>query len=70
MLGTDENIPMDDRVCRAVQKVHKQIQASATPNLPLFWTEWNVPGHMQARDTTYVGPALANTVRECDGMSI
>jgi xylan 1,4-beta-xylosidase len=68
MLGTNENIPMDDRVCRAVQKVHKQIQASATPNMPLFWTEWNVPGHMEARDTTYVGPALANTIRECDGM--
>lgn len=68
MLGIDENIPMDDRVCLAVQKVHNQIRASATPNLPLFWTEWNVPGHMEARDTTYVGPALANTVRECDGM--
>jgi xylan 1,4-beta-xylosidase len=47
--------------------VHKQIQASSTPNLPLFWTEWNVPGAMEARDTTYVGPALANTVRQCDG---
>jgi xylan 1,4-beta-xylosidase len=23
---------------------------------------------MEARDTTYVGPALANTIRECDGM--
>ena len=68
MLGSNEDIPMDDRVCLAVQKVRKQIQASSTPNLPLFWTEWNVPGAMQARDTTYVGPALANTVRACDGM--
>ncbi len=68
MLGSNENIPMDDRVCLAVQKVRKQIQASSTPNLPLFWTEWNVPGAMRARDTTYVGPALANTVRQCDGM--
>jgi xylan 1,4-beta-xylosidase len=68
MLGTNENIPMDDRVCLAVKKVRKQIQISSTPKLPLFWTEWNVPGAMQARDTTYVGPALANTVRECDGM--
>lgn len=68
MLGMNENIPMDHRVCLAVQKVRKQIQASSTPNLPLFWTEWNVPGTMQARDTTYVGPALANTVRECDAM--
>ena len=68
MLGSNEDVPMDDRVCLAVQKVRKQIKASSMPNLPLFWTEWNVPGAMQARDTTYVGPALANTVRKCDGM--
>jgi xylan 1,4-beta-xylosidase len=37
------------------------------PELPLFWTEWNVPGQGGSRDTIYVGPALANTVRECDG---
>jgi xylan 1,4-beta-xylosidase len=67
LLGTDENIPVDDRVCRAVAKVRKQIDASPTPHLPLFWTEWSVPGLMEARDTIYVGPALANTVRECDG---
>ena len=67
LFHTTENIPMDDRVCRAVAKVQGQIYASAMPHLPLFWTEWNVPGMLEARDTTYVGPALANTVRECDG---
>ncbi len=68
LLGTDENIPMDYRVCRAVAKVRKQIQSSALPKLPLLWTEWNVPGMKEARDTSYVGPALASTVRQCDGM--
>jgi xylan 1,4-beta-xylosidase len=68
LFGTNEDIPMDDRVCRAVAKVRKQIQSSASPKLPLLWTEWNVPGMKEARDTSYVGPALANTVRECDGM--
>jgi xylan 1,4-beta-xylosidase len=68
LFGTDEKIPMDDRVCRAVEKVRKQIQASAMPHLPLFWTEWNVQGMDESRDTTFVGPGLANTVRECDGM--
>jgi xylan 1,4-beta-xylosidase len=67
LFGTNENIPMDDRVCRAVEKVRNQIQSSAMPHLPLFWTEWNVPGMMESRDTIYVGPALANTVRECAG---
>ena len=68
LFGTDEDIPMDDRVCRAVAKVRKQIQNSATPHLPLLWTEWNVPGMNEVRDTAYVGPALANTIRECDGL--
>ena len=68
LFGTNEDIPMDDRVCRAAAKVRKEIQRSAMPGLPLFWTEWNVPGMKEARDTTYVGPAVANTVRECDGM--
>ena len=67
LFGTNEDIPMDDRVCRAIAKVRKQIQSSAYPNLPLLWTEWNVPGMDEARDTSYVGPAVANTVRECDG---
>ncbi|MGA8030106.1 MAG: glycosyl hydrolase family 39 [Bryobacteraceae bacterium] len=67
LFGTNEDIPMDDRVCRAISKVRKQIQSSAMPKLPLLWTEWNVPGMKAARDTSYVGPALANTVRECDG---
>jgi xylan 1,4-beta-xylosidase len=68
LFGTDENIPMDDRVCRAAAKVKKQIQSSAMPKLPLLWTEWNVPGMMKSRDTIYVGPALANTLLECDGI--
>lgn len=67
LFGTNEDISEDDRVCRAIAKVKQQIQASSMPKLPLFWTEWNVPGKMQVRDTTYVGPVLAHTVRDCDG---
>lgn len=67
LFGTNENIPMDDRVCRAIAKVHEEIQHSAMPDLPLFWTEWNVQGMDKSRDTDFVGSALANTVRECDG---
>jgi xylan 1,4-beta-xylosidase len=69
LFGTDEQIPMDERVCRAVQKVHDQIKSSAAPSLPLFLTEWNVQGMMGARDTIFMGPALANTVRQCDGLA-
>jgi xylan 1,4-beta-xylosidase len=55
-------------VCRAVAKVKDKIRSSAAPNLPFFMSEWNVQGMMNARDTIFVGPALANTVRQCDGM--
>ena len=68
MFGTNEDLPMDDRVCRAIGKVKKQIQASAMPKLPLFWTEWNVQGMNESRDTSFVGTGLANTIRECDGL--
>ena len=68
LFGTHEQISVDDRVGRAIEKVRRQIQSSAMPRLPLFWTEWSVPGMKEARDTTFVGPALANTIRECDGL--
>jgi len=69
MLGTNQDIPMDERVCRAAAKVRGQIKVSAMPTLPLFWTEWNVQGMHESRDTIFVGPAVANTVRQCDGLS-
>ncbi len=68
LFHNDEPVPMDERVCRALAKVRGQIKASSLPNLPLYLTEWNVQGQDQSRDTTFVGPALANTIRQCDGL--
>lgn len=67
LFHNDTPVPMDERVCRAVEKVEGQIHGSPLPKLPLYWTEWNVQGQDDSRDTTFVGPALANTVRQCDG---
>jgi xylan 1,4-beta-xylosidase len=70
LFATNEEIPMDRRVCLAIKKVHDQIAASARPELPLMWTEWNVPsfGSLHARDTIYVGAALADDIGQCDGL--
>ena len=70
LFGTDEDIPVDQRVCRSIAKVHGQIAASAHPATPLMWTEWNVPsfGPARARDTAYVGAGLAETISQCDGL--
>jgi xylan 1,4-beta-xylosidase len=64
----DKDIAEEDRVCAAAAKVRRQIDASKTPRLPLLWTEWNVPGRDGLRDTPYVGPALAEAVRTCEGV--
>jgi len=68
LFGKDEDTPMDEREFRALSKVRNEIKASAQPDLPLFLTEWNVQGMRESRDTTFVGPALANTIRQCDGL--
>src|SRR5262249_3955776 len=70
LFHSDEQIPMDQRVCRAIRKVRDQINHSGRPHLPLFWTEWNVPSYadLNARDTIYVGPALAYDIVQCDSL--
>jgi xylan 1,4-beta-xylosidase len=70
IFGQKLDIPMNQRVCRAIKKVHDQIAQSRRPNLPLFWTEWSVPsyGELNARDNVYVGPALAYDIEQCDGL--
>jgi xylan 1,4-beta-xylosidase len=70
VFGTDENIPRDKMVCRAVKKVHDQIAASSMPNLPLIWSEFNASyfNEPAVTDTSYMGPWLADTIRQCDGL--
>jgi xylan 1,4-beta-xylosidase len=68
---TDEQIPRDRMVCRAVKKVHDQIQSSSMPNLPLIWTEYNASyfNEPSVTDSIYMGPWLADTIRQCDGLT-
>jgi xylan 1,4-beta-xylosidase len=59
-----------EMVCRAVQKVHGEIQASPLPAVPLIWTEFNASwsNHPEVTDAPYMGPWLAETIRQCDGL--
>jgi xylan 1,4-beta-xylosidase len=70
VFGTSEKIPRDKMVCRAVKKVHDQIQASAKPQLPLIWSEFNASymNEPAVTDTVYMGPWLADTIGQCDGL--
>ena len=70
VFGTTEKIPRNQMVCRAVKKVHDQIKASAKPNLPLIWSEFNASymNEPAVTDALYMGPWLADTIRQCDGL--
>jgi xylan 1,4-beta-xylosidase len=66
---TNENIPRADMVCRSVDKVHKEIAASPLPKLPLIFSEYNASyaNLPNVTDSVYMGPWMANTIRECAG---
>ena len=70
VFGSTESIPRGRMVCRAVQKVHAEIQSSPLPALPLLWTEFNATFRTQTEvtDAPFMGPWLAETVRQCDGL--
>ena len=70
VFGTHEPIPRTQMVCRAVRKVHDQIKSSAFPALPLIWSEFNASfaNEPAVTDAMYMGPWLADTIRQCDGL--
>jgi xylan 1,4-beta-xylosidase len=70
VFGTQEEIPRNQMVCRSAKKVHEQIKASAMPKLPLIWSEFNASYRNEpaVTDSSYMGPWLADTIRQCDGL--
>lgn len=69
VFGTSETITQDKMVCRAVRKVHEQIGSSPQPHLPLIWSEFNASysNETAVTDSAFMGPWLADTIRQCDG---
>ncbi len=70
VFGTHESIPRDKMVCRSVAKVHDQIKASAWPKMPLIWSEFNASymNEPLVTDTDFMGPWMATTISQCDGL--
>ncbi|MBS1801024.1 MAG: glycosyl hydrolase family 39 [Acidobacteria bacterium] len=68
---TDETIPRDRMVCRAVRKVHDEIAASPLPSTPLIFSEYNASyaNEPNVTDSIYMGPWLAATISQCDGLT-
>ena len=67
---THEKIGRRDMVCRAVGKVHGEIQASPQPSLPLIFSEFNASwgNFREVTDAPYMGPYMAEIIRQCDGL--
>ena len=70
VFGTDETIPRRDMVARAEKKVFGQVKASAAPNTPIIWSEYNAAymNQQEVTDSAFMGPWLANHIRESDGL--
>jgi len=68
---SDENIPRDKMVCRAVRKVYDEIAASPFPSTPLIFSEYNASyaNEPNVTDSIYMGPWLATTISQCDGLT-
>jgi len=71
VFASHEDIPRNRMVCRSVKKVHDEIQSSPMPKLPLIWSEFNASykNEPEVTDAAYMGPWLADTLRQCDGLT-
>ncbi|MGA7540089.1 MAG: hypothetical protein WBW93_15140 [Steroidobacteraceae bacterium] len=70
VFGTQETISRRTMVCRAVRKVHREIERSSYPRLPLIMSEFNASyaNEPDVTDTPYMGPWIASTIAQCDGL--
>ena len=70
VFGTHETISRRTMVCRAVGKVHREIEESPYSHLPLIMSEFNASyaNEPDVTDTPYMGPWMASTIAQCDGL--
>ncbi|MGH9582191.1 MAG: GH39 family glycosyl hydrolase, partial [Bryobacteraceae bacterium] len=71
VFGTSTPVSQRDMVARAVRKVHDEVKASAAPKTPIIFSEYNATYLTQqdVTDSAFMGPWLANNIRECDGLT-
>ncbi len=59
-----------DMVARSAKKVFDEVKASGAPDTPIIWSEYNATymNQPEVTDSAFMGPWLANNIRECDGL--
>ena len=70
VFGTDEKIARADMVVRSVHKVYEQVKHSPMPNVEIHWSEYNATymNEVEVTDSPFMGPWLAHTIAESDGL--
>jgi xylan 1,4-beta-xylosidase len=71
VFGNSTPVPRKDMVAAAIRKVHDQVSKSAAPKTPIIISEYNATylTQSQVTDSAFMGPWLANNIRECDGLT-
>ncbi len=71
LFDKDLKIPRRSMVARAAKKVHDEVAASPAPNTPIIWSEYNATymNQQEVTDSAFMGPWLANNIRESDGLA-
>jgi len=71
VFGSAAPVSQERFVCRAVRKLHDEILASSRPELPLIISEYNASykNETPVTDSVYMGPWLASTIAQCDGLA-
>ncbi len=71
VFGTDAPVPLTRMVCKAVAMVHRQVEQSPLPHLPIIYSEFNATfrNDPQFTDSLFMGPWMADTIRQCDGLT-
>lgn len=71
VFGSSEPIGRDRMVCRAARKVYDEVKASPRPQVPIIWSEYNASykNEVSVTDSAFLGPWLADTIRQCDGLA-
>jgi xylan 1,4-beta-xylosidase len=69
ILGHPAKVAPHQMLSVAVDKVHKQVMASARPDIPVIWSEFNATymSEREITDSVYMGPWLAKTISDSDG---
>lgn len=70
VFGAEGPRDVENMVPRALQKVHDQVAHSGAPQTPIIISEFNALylNQSDVEDSAFMGPWMANTIRECDGL--